>query len=155
MELTEPGREEYTLAEWRRRFGEPTDQDFADARLMMRHEVEAENRGLRVPARVYTQRLRLLVTGRNEERVPPRPRRNRSTPGGRRFNAAFYRVATRVLPGEYPDKDSVASESDAGDEEDIPVDDGRHHNRRDNWNNGNDPIGPGTGFTEGGRGMAA
>ena len=142
MEITEQGREEINVAEWRRRFGEPTQQDSADARRLMRNE--------RIPGRVSGVRPRLVVTGRNDERMPPRQRNKRSTPGGRRFNAAFYRVANRPLQGEYPDNDSVVSDDDA-DDEDVSLDDGRHHNRRDNWNDDNDPAGHGGG----GGGLAA
>ena len=106
------------------------------------------------PGRVIGVRPRLVVTGRNEERVPPRRRIRRSTPGGRAFNAAFYRVANRPVKGQYPDAESEVSEDDDRDEDDVPLDDGRHHNR-DNWNHRNNPRGPGGGGMGGGHGVVA
>ena len=122
MELTEPGREELTLEQWRRRgFPEPTAQDMKDARLLLGHRD-----GPRTHSGVNPRmRPRLVVPGRNivrrssvpGGRIPRRGRR--SGTGGGDFAAAFRRVANARAAVDNPDTLSEVSGGGQDDGEDT------------------------------------
>ena len=70
MEVTEPGREELTIEEWRQRgFPEPTQQDLADARLMFHRRDGPRTHG-GVNPRI---RPRIVMFDRNIVRSKPVP----------------------------------------------------------------------------------
>ena len=137
---TEVGREEVFIDEWRRRYGEPTRADVADARIATPAEDRAIING-QLPA--WSQRgpvhpgsrPRLVMT--DNPRARRRPVRGGRIPkrrGGRASNVIYPFERVHYIPSgqEVADDASAVSDEDYDEDgEEEYFDDGENHNRQD------------------------